>query len=230
MCSFYQTRCTRGVRIFCSEQESDPLTVLVCIPQRKSCSVHITMFWIQRRKPTRGRSVWTQVQQIFFNTSSTTDVLTTCGFSGRFKRCLLTCGDVQPNPGPTTQYPCPVCTRNVTSPGVSYQCHSYSCWVHSKCSDLKDAKQYNRTKDWACKTCSSAPAPPPTKPSPAPTTTSKPNNDMFNILQFNANGIGNKLELECFLEKHSLKVTAIQESKPTFKSQKPRFQNFATVR
>ena len=37
---------------------------------------------IQRRKPTRGGSVWTQVQQIFFNTSSTTDVLTTCGFSG----------------------------------------------------------------------------------------------------------------------------------------------------
>ena len=84
-----------------------------------------TIAWIQRRKPTRGGSVWTQVQQILFNTSSTTDVLTTCGFpvSGqfeaeklthfstaplrtptipRFKRSLLTCGDVQPNLGPTT--------------------------------------------------------------------------------------------------------------------------------
>ena len=43
---------------------------------------HVMKCWIQRRKPTRGGSVWTQVQQIFFNTSSTTDVLTTCGFSG----------------------------------------------------------------------------------------------------------------------------------------------------
>ena len=99
----------------------------------------------------------------------------------RFKRSLLTCGDVQPNPGPTTQYPCPVCTRNVTSRGVSYLCHSCSGWVHSKCSDLKDARQYKRMKDWACKTCSSAPAPPPTQPPPAPTTTSKPKDDTFNI-------------------------------------------------
>ena len=144
----------------------------------------------------------------------------------RFKRSLLTCGDVQPNPGPTTQYPCPVCTRNVTSRGVSYLCHSCSGWVHSKCSDLKDARQYKRTKDWACKTCSFAPAPPPTQPPPAPTTTSKPKDGTFN-----ANGIGNKLsELERFLEKHNVKVAAIQESKLTSKSWNPRIQNFTTVR
>ena len=83
----------------------------------------------------------------------------------RFKRSLLTCGDVQPNPGPTTQYTCPFCTRNVTSRGVSYLCHSCSGCVHLKCSDLKDARQYKRTKDWACKTCSSAPDPPPTSSS-----------------------------------------------------------------
>ena len=101
--------------------------------------------------------------------------------------------------------------------------------MHSKCSDLKDARQYKRTKDWACKTCSSAPAPPPTQP--APTTTSKPKDDTFNILQFNANGIGNKLsELERFLEKHNVKVAAIQESKLTSKSRNPRIQNFTTVR
>ena len=149
----------------------------------------------------------------------------------RFKRSLLTCGDVQPNPGPTTQYPCPFCTRNVTSRGVSYLCHSCSGWVHSKCSDLKDARQYKRTKDWACKTCSSAPAPPPAQPPPVPTTTSKPKDDTFNILQFNTNGIGNKLsELERFLEKHNVKVAAIQESKLTSMSRNPRIQNFTTVR
>ena len=151
----------------------------------------------------------------------------------RFKRSLLTCSlllsapYVQPNPGPTTQYPCPVCTRNVTSRGVSYLCHSCSGWVHSKCSDLKDARQYKRTKDWACKTCSSTPAPPSAQPPPAPTMTSKPKDDTFNILQFNANGIGNKLsELERFLEEHNVKVAAIQESK----SRNPRIQNFTTVR
>ena len=76
-----------------------------------------------------------------------------------------------------------------------------------------------------------APGPPPAQLPPAPTTTSKPKDDMFNILQFNANGIGNKLsELECFLEKHNVKVAAIQESKLTAKSRNPRIQNFTTVR
>ena len=138
---------------------------------------------------------------------------------------------MQPNQGPTTQYPCSVFTLNVTSRGVSYQCLSCSGWVHSKCSDLKDARQYNRTKDWACKTCSSDPAPPPKQPPLAPTTTSKPKDDTFNILQFNAKGIGNKLsELERFLEKHNVKLATLQESKFRSKSRKPRFQNFATVR
>ena len=113
---------------------------------------------------------------------------------------------------------CPVCTRNVTSRGVRYQCYSCAGWVHSKCSDLKDARQYNMTKDWACKTCSSAPAPPPTQPLPAPTTASKPKDDTFNLLQFNANGIGNKLsELELFLEKHceNGSNTGIQVTEPS---------------
>ena len=46
-----RTRCTQGVRIvFFPEQECNPLTVLACIYlillQRKSCSVHMTMFEI----------------------------------------------------------------------------------------------------------------------------------------------------------------------------------------
>ena len=59
----------------------------------------------------------------------------------------------------------------------------------------------------------------------------KPKDDTFNILQFNANGIGNKLsKLECFLEKHNVKVAAIQESKLTSKSRNPNIKNFTTVR
>ena len=67
----------------CLQQGGDKGNVV--ISQRIKNNLHttvITKIWIQRRKPTRGGSVWTQVQQIFFNTSSTTDVLTTCGFSG----------------------------------------------------------------------------------------------------------------------------------------------------
>ena len=33
-------------------------------------------------------------------------------------KLLQMSGDVHPNPGPATKYPCPVCTRNLTSRGV----------------------------------------------------------------------------------------------------------------
>ena len=45
-------------------------------------------------------------------------------------------GYVHPNPCPATNYPCPICARNVTSRGVSYQCNRCSGWVHAKCSGL----------------------------------------------------------------------------------------------
>ena len=50
--------------------------------------------------------------------------------------------DLYPNPGPTVKYPCPICTRNVTSRGVSYQCNRCSGWVHAKCSGLLNTAQY----------------------------------------------------------------------------------------
>ena len=62
-------------------------------------------------------------------------------------------GDVHPNPGHATKYPCPVCTRNVTSRGVSYKCTRCSGWVHAKCGC-----------DWTCDTCSA----PPSQQSPPP--------------------------------------------------------------
>ena len=63
---------------------------------------------------------------------------------------LLISGDIHPNPGPTTKYPCPVCTRDVTSRGVSYRCTRCTGWVHGKCSGLLNAAQYRRNKDWTC--------------------------------------------------------------------------------
>ena len=70
--------------------------------------------------------------------------------SSRLRQRLLLSGDVHPNPGPTTKYPCPLCSRNVTIRGVSYLCNRCSgcvhlkCsgWVHSKCSGIVNAAEY----------------------------------------------------------------------------------------
>ena len=68
--------------------------------------------------------------------------------SSRSWQGILLSGDVHPNPGPTTKYPCPVCARNVTGRGVSYLCNRCSGWVHSKCSGLQNAAEYRPIKDW----------------------------------------------------------------------------------
>ena len=49
----------------------------------------------------------------------------------------------------------------------------------------------------------------------------------FNVLQFNANGIGNKLtELGVVLERNKVKVAVIQESKLSSKSKNPCIRNY----
>ena len=103
------------------------------------------------------------------------------------------------NPGPATKYHCPVCTRNVTSRGVSYKCNRCSGWVHAKCSGILNAAQYRRKSDWTYDTCSapsSQQSPPPTPTPPqfaAPPTEHISDDSTFNVLQLNANGVGNKL-------------------------------------
>ena len=144
-------------------------------------------------------------------------------------------GDIHPNPGPTVKYPCPVCARDVTSRGVSYRCTRCTGWVHAKCSGLLNAAQYRRNKDWTCDPCSASktkqstpPSPPPT---PAPSAEQISDDSTFNVLQFNANGIGNKLtELGVVLERNKVKVVVIQESKLTSKSKNPCIRNYTTVR
>ena len=136
---------------------------------------------------------------------------------------LLLSGDVHQNPGPATKYPCSVCTSNVTSRGVSNMCNRCSGWVHS-CSGLANAAEYRRIKNWACSSCSSPPTPPIPKPLPSPNATKASDGGPFTILQFNANGIGNK-QVE-----HKVKMVVIQESKLTLNSRTPNIQNFPTVR
>ena len=147
--------------------------------------------------------------------------------SSRPRQRLLRPGDVHQNSGPATKYPCSMCTRNVTSRGMSYMYNHWSVWVNSKCSGLQTC----RIKNWACISCGSPPTPQILKPLPSPTTTKASDGDPFAILQFNANGIGNtQVERGNFLERHEVKVEVIQESKLILNSRTPHIQNFTTVR
>ena len=126
-----------------------------------------------------------------------------------WQRILLS-GDVHPNPGPTTKYLCLVCARNVKSRGVSYLRNCCSGWVHSQCAGLQNAAEYRRIKDWVSSSCNSPPTLLKLQPPPIPTQALDGN--AFTIMQFNANGIGNKLtELGEFLKRHNVKVAVIHD-------------------
>ena len=116
---------------------------------------------------------------------------------------------------------------------MSYKYTRCSGWVHAKCSGILNAAQYRRQIDWTCDTCSapsSQQSPPPTL-SPALPTEQISNDSTFNVLQLNANGIGNKLtEQGVVLEKIKVKVAVIQKSKLSPKSKNPCIGNYTTVR
>ena len=65
----------------------------------------------------------------------------------------------------------------------------------------------------------------------SPIKTKASDGDPFTILQFNANGIGNKqVELGEILKRHTVKMAVIQESKLILNSRTSNIQNFTTVR
>ena len=135
---------------------------------------------------------------------------------------LALVGDVHPNPGPL-RYPFSVCFQNVTSQGTSYLC--------TRCSGLRNAADYCKANGWLCTTCMTPPQQRASSPPPSPTHTPTISDKSFNILQWNANGIGNKqTELSIYLEAHNVKVADIQESKLTAKSRSPNIQNYTIVR
>ena len=139
-------------------------------------------------------------------------------------------GNVHPNPWPATKYPCPVCTHNVTSRGVIYQCNRCSGWVHAKCSGLLNAAQYRKSSDRACDPCSTPPPIPSPPPTPTPSSDQTSDDSTFNVLQLNTNGIGNTLtELGIVIENQKAKVAVIQESKFTSKFKNHCIQNYTTV-
>ena len=143
---------------------------------------------------------------------------------------LALAGDVHPNHGPS-RYPCSVCFKNVNSQGTSYLCTRCSHLLHSRCSGLRNAAYYRQANGWICTACMTPPRPRAPSPPPSPAHTPSMSDKSFNILQWNANGIGNKqTELSIFLEAHNVKVAAIQESKLSAKSRSPNIQNNTLVR
>ena len=128
--------------------------------------------------------------------------------------------------------PC-MCPRRHQSRS-SYWCTRCSGLVHAKCSGLLNAAQYRRNKDWTC-----TPARPQTPSNqhhhhPHQLLLHLPNkldDSTFNVLQFNANGIGNKLtELGVVLKRNKVTVAVIQKSKFSSKSKNPCIRNYTTVR
>ena len=137
---------------------------------------------------------------------------------------LALAGDVHLNAGPAG-YPCSVCFKNVTSQGPSYLCTRCSHWVHSRSPGLRNTADSRKANGWICTACVTPQQPRASRP--PPTMSDK----TFNILQWNANGIGNKqTELSIFLEAHDVKVAVTQESKLTAKSRSPNIQNYTPVR
>ena len=117
--------------------------------------------------------------------------------------------------------------QNVTSQGISHPCTRCSHWVHSRCSGLRNAADYREANGWICTACMTPRHADCHHRLVPPTMSDK----TFNRLQWNVNGIGNKqTELSIFLEAHTVKVAAIQESRLTAKSRSPNIQNYTLVR
>ena len=131
------------------------------------------------------------------------------------------------NPG-SSRYPC---FKNVTNHGTIYLCTRGSHSVHSICYSLRNATDYRKANGWICTACMTPPRPRAPSPQPSLAHTPAMSDKSFNILQWNANGIGNKQTgLSIFLDAHNVKVAAIQESKLTAKSRSPNIQNYILVR
>ncbi len=139
---------------------------------------------------------------------------------------LAIAGDIHPNPGPRNRYNCPVCKKSVNLNSV--KCNQCLNWIHLKCSTLASLKQYS--SNYNCPICNRSTIQNPIPTGQSTSTFTLPSVNIH-ILQFNANGISNKLtELSSFLSQHNINIAAIQESKLTPNSKDPQIPGYTTVR
>ena len=128
---------------------------------------------------------------------------------------LFLAGDVHLNPGPP-RYPCSVFPKNVTSQGTGYLC-----------TKLGKFKMFETLRIIVEPMAGSVPPVGRHARLPHRLVPHTISHKTFNILQWNANGTGNKqTELSIFLEAHNVNVMAIQESKFTAQSRSPNIQNY----
>lgn len=129
---------------------------------------------------------------------------------------LLRRAGIEENPGPT--YKCPVCRKPVSR--NSMRCQSCNEWCHLRCSGL------NKLSDWhvnfiaPCCAHRHRPPSPQTPPPPPPSPPPSPHKPApIKILQFNCNGLRDKLqEILNFMEQHNIQIAALQETKLSSRS------------
>ena len=66
---------------------------------------------------------------------------------------LAMAGDVEPNPGPSIQYPCGKCSKNTVNSWAAI-CHWCGVWFHQRCTDLTRQEVRSMKTPWRCPTCS----------------------------------------------------------------------------
>ena len=128
---------------------------------------------------------------------------------------------IESNPGPDF---CAVCTAKVTWTSNSVKCSKCKLWCHvrksnnTNCSELVNFGDY--TPQWCCPKCAKQNQHIP-----------KSVRDSFKILQFNCNGLRNKIiELLNFMKDENIKITAIQESKLNNNSILPELGDYHLIR
>ena len=166
-------------------------------------------------------------------------------------RLLLQRAGIEQNPGP---WFCALCSKKLATRSV--QCTKCQQWLHIKCSPFTTSKERLKHPNWIGDCCSShtpPPQPPPSpphsppyspphsplhspphsppcSPSPPPQQPDIPDIGNLVILQFNINGISNKLdELLHYMEKKAVLIAAIQETKLNSKSKIKNTPNYTLV-
>ena len=129
---------------------------------------------------------------------------------------------VEPNPGPFNPNICPVCNLKVNWSTKSALCSKCKAWCHirkqNNCSQIVNLREYNKNT-WCCPKCIN------------PTTTSVPVTENIKILQFNCNGLRNKIiEIINWMKKKNIKIAAFQETKLNEDTQINNIGNYTLIR
>ena len=126
---------------------------------------------------------------------------------------------IETNPGPSNT--CPVCKLNVNWKSKSVLCTICKAWCHlrkqNNCSGLNNLNEYDNT--WSCSKC---------RPR---TLDDQPSVSKLTLLQFNCNGLRNKIsEIITWMKEKDIKIAAFQETKLNNSVQMDDMGDFTLIR